>query len=127
MGTHPIFESDFDCLTEWEKLRFTYYIAAGEVTNRNLKLSRLKFRTNFLPNSAILKLLVNQRQKLAESSRFPLMESSSTPKQAAMDMLILMLKSTKSLKLSLQPLEQLHIYTCMGCYIPYVTTSSFLF
>merc|ERR1711946_118743 len=95
MGTHPIFESDFDCLTEWEKLRFTYYIAAGEVTNRNLKPSRLKFRTNFLPNSAILKLLVNQRQKL--------MENSSTPKQAAMDMLILMLKSTKSSKLSLQP------------------------
>merc|ERR1711914_42626 len=95
MGTHPIFESDFDCLAEWEKLRFTYYIAADEGTNRNLKPSRLKFRTNFQPNSATLKLLVNQRQKLAESS--------STPKQAAMDMLILMLKSTKSLKLSLQP------------------------
>ena len=26
--------------SEWEKLRFTYYIVAGEVTNRNLKLSR---------------------------------------------------------------------------------------
>merc|ERR1712133_261354 len=118
MGTHPIFESDFDCLTEWEKLRFTYYIVAGEVTNRNLKLSRLKFRTNFLPNSAILKLLVNQRQKLAENSRFPLMESSSTPKQAATDMLILMLKSTKSSKLSQQPwVRAIHIYTCMRCYI----------
>jgi len=21
MGTHPIFESDFDCLTEWEEIR----------------------------------------------------------------------------------------------------------
>merc|ERR1712212_966226 len=103
MGTHPIFESDFDCLTEWVKLRFTYYTVVDEVTNRNLKPSRLKFRTNFLPNSAILKLLVNQRQKLAVNSRFLLMESSSTPKQAAMDMLILMLKSTKSSKLSLQP------------------------
>jgi len=22
MGTHPIFESDFDCLTEWEEIRW---------------------------------------------------------------------------------------------------------
>jgi len=22
MGTHPIFESDFDCLTEWQERRF---------------------------------------------------------------------------------------------------------
>merc|ERR1711914_28925 len=30
MGTHPIFESDFDCLTEWLKLRFIIpYYANG--------------------------------------------------------------------------------------------------
>jgi len=25
MGTHPIFESDFDCLTEWDKDKFGSY------------------------------------------------------------------------------------------------------
>jgi len=28
MGTHPIFESDFDCLTEWETGNTAYWAAS---------------------------------------------------------------------------------------------------
>merc|ERR1711937_5108 len=106
MGTHPIFESDFDCLTEWVKLRFTYYTVVDEVTNRNLKPSRLKFRTNFLPNSAISTSSGNLHQRPVANWRSLLTENLSIQKLAAMDMLILMPKSTKSLMLSQQPLAR---------------------
>jgi len=32
MGTHPIFESDFDCLTEWEQMSGLVHLNVGSVS-----------------------------------------------------------------------------------------------
>jgi len=41
MGTHPIFESDFDCLTDFQrnyKEQYAHKIDQSELTNKNRSL-----------------------------------------------------------------------------------------
>merc|ERR1711920_411171 len=47
MGTHPIFESDFDCLTEWLKRIRIYSELNSETINGNMPIQQL---SNIQPN-----------------------------------------------------------------------------
>merc|ERR1712226_1179373 len=49
MGTHPIFESDFDCLTENEKWPTVIFQRLSSFTNESQKLPKNLFPRSFPP------------------------------------------------------------------------------
>merc|ERR1712131_171849 len=56
MGTHPIFESDFDCLTEWSRIfhifRIIFSHIREQMISRKISLSRKKRKIPVRVNSS---------------------------------------------------------------------------
>merc|ERR1712004_834898 len=63
MGTHPIFESDFDCLTEWRIPRQT----SKWISSKQFRSYRLRKTAKTRPKK--WRLTRSQKQKLGENRR----------------------------------------------------------
>merc|ERR1711962_1027272 len=71
MGTHPIFESDFDCLTDWAPTHFWIWLYLAVLVLRPLKKN-----VNQVMNSPkLLQMLVNNLFLTSTKSVWP-METS---------------------------------------------------
>merc|ERR1711990_18715 len=72
MGTHPIFESDFDCLTEWEKCLDNIKIKMVESVRKKLTLTTNlsdNFNEQIDKNRRKMKKIDSRKRKFKEKKK----------------------------------------------------------
>merc|ERR1711911_159563 len=72
MGTHPIFESDFDCLTEWRKRKLpveepTLTETTGHLTMMGRSITIIQMAAHLL-KAVIINISLNQMEMAAGTS-----------------------------------------------------------